>query len=137
MEFIGREEEINILQKADATKSYEGIVIYGRRRIGKSELIKESYRKLDILNLYYECVDASEETNAKFLCEKIAETFNIPTPDFKSIRDCLIFIFKKSLEAPLVFVLDEYPYLRKNSSAMDSVIQTIVDEYKNISHMSQ
>ena len=131
MKFIGRIEEISILQKAYASKDYEGIVVYGRRRIGKSELIKESYKNQNILNLYYECVDASEETNAKFLSEKMAETFNIPTPDFKSIRDCLIYIFKKSCDKPLVFVLDEYPYLRKNNSSIDSIIQTIVDEYKN------
>ena len=131
MKFIGREEEISVLQNSYKTNTYEGIVVYGRRRIGKSELIKESYKKLNILNLYYECVDASEETNAKFLSEKIAKTFNIPTPDFKTIRECLIYVFKKSLDKLLVFVLDEYPYLRKNNSAMDSIIQTIVDEYKN------
>ena len=131
MKFIGRKEEIGILQKAYKSNNFEGIVIYGRRRIGKSELIKESYRNLDIASLYYECVDASEETNAKFLSEKIAETFNIPVPDFKSIRECLIYIFKKSLNKPLVFSLDEYPYLRKNNSSMDSIIQTMIDEYKN------
>ena len=135
MEFIGREEELNILKESYKTKNYEGIVIYGRRRIGKSELIKESYRHINITNLYYECVDASEETNAKFLSEKIAETFNVPTPSFTSIRDCLIYIFKKSLDTPLVLVLDEYPYLRKNNYSLDSVIQTIVDEYKNISQL--
>ena len=92
MNFIGRKEEINLLKNTYNNDRYEGIVIYGRRRIGKSELIKESYKNLDIVSLYYECVDASEETNAKFLSEKIASTFNIPTPDFTNIRDCLIYI---------------------------------------------
>lgn len=135
MKFIGREEEISTLHKAYKTNNYEGIVIYGRRRIGKSELIKESYKNLNIPNLYFECVDASEETNAKYLSEKIAETFNIPTPDFKSLRDCIIYVFKKSKDQPLIFVLDEYPYLRKNNASIDSVIQSIVDEYKNISQL--
>ena len=135
MKFIGREEEINTLHKAYKTNNYEGIVIYGRRRIGKSELIKESYKNLNIPNLYFECVDASEETNAKYLSEKIAETFNIPTPDFKSLRDCIIYVFKKSKDQPLIFVLDEYPYLRKNNTSIDSVIQSIVDEYKNNSQL--
>mgnify|MGYP002625306941 CR=1 FL=1 len=92
MEFIGRQEKINILKNAYKNNNYEGIVIYGRRRIGKSELIKESYKDMNIINLYYECVDASEETNAKFLSEKITSTFNIPIPDFKTIRDCLNYI---------------------------------------------
>jgi len=135
MQFIGRNEEIKILKESYKTDNYEGIVVYGRRRIGKSELIKESYKDLDTLNLYFECVDASEETNAKFLSEKISTTFNIPLPDFKTIRDCLKFIFTKSLETPLILVLDEYPYLRKNNTSIDSIVQTIIDEYKTKSKL--
>ena len=130
MKFIGREDEINILKKAYETNNYEGIVIYGRRRIGKSELIKESFKYVDATTLYYECVDAREETNARFLSEKIAETFNIPIPDFKSIRECLHYIFKQSLNRKIILVLDEYPYMRKNNSSLDSIIQTVIDEYK-------
>ena len=130
MKFIGREDEINILKKAYETNNYEGIVIYGRRRIGKSELIKESFKYVDVTTLYYECVDAREETNARFLSEKIAETFNIPIPDFKSIRECLHYIFKQSLNRKIILVLDEYPYMRKNNSSLDSIIQTVIDEYK-------
>lgn len=130
MKFIGREDEINILKKAYETNNYEGIVIYGRRRIGKSELIKESFKYVDVTTLYYECVDAREETNAKFLSEKIAETFNIPVPDFRSIRECLHYIFKQSLNRKIILVLDEYPYMRKNNSSLDSIIQTVIDEYK-------
>ena len=130
MKFIGREDEINILKKAYETNNYEGIVIYGRRRIGKIELIKESFKYVDVTTLYYECVDAREETNAKFLSEKIAETFNIPVPDFRSIRECLHYIFKQSLNRKIILVLDEYPYMRKNNSSLDSIIQTVIDEYK-------
>lgn len=130
MRFIGRKEEIDILRKAYANDNYEGIVIYGRRRIGKSELIKESYREIDILTLYYECVDASEETNAKLLSEQIAKVFNIPTPDFRTMRECLKYVFEQSLNKKIVLVLDEYPYLRKNNASLDSIIQTIIDEYK-------
>ena len=135
MNFIGRQDELGILKKAYESNDYEGIVVYGRRRIGKSELIKESYKDTDLISLYYECVDASEKTNAKFLSEKISEVFNMPTPNFVSIRECLKFIFTQSLDKPVVLVLDEYPYLRKNNYSLDSIIQTIVDEYKNKCHL--
>lgn len=135
MEFIGRKEEIDILHKAYNSNGYEGIVIYGRRRIGKSELIKESYKNLDVINLYFECVDASENTNAQFLSEKIAETFNVPTPNFNTIKDCLKYIFDQSINKTIILVLDEYPYLRKNNSAIDSIVQIIVDEYKTRCHL--
>lgn len=130
MRFIGRKEEIDILRKSYANDNYEGIVVYGRRRIGKSELLKESLKGGDFLTIYYECVDAKEETNAKFLSESISKAFNIPVPDFKSIRECLNYTFEKSLEKKIVLVLDEYPYLRKNNSSLDSILQTIIDSYK-------
>lgn len=135
MNFIGRQDELGILKKAYESNDYEGIVVYGRRRIGKSELIKESYKDTNLISLYYECVDASEETNAKFLSEQISKVFNMPTPNFASIRECLKFIFTQSLDKTVVLVLDEYPYLRKNNYSLDSIIQTIVDEYKNKCHL--
>ena len=41
MKFIGRKDELSRLSEAYSSKEYEGILIYGRRRIGKSELIKQ------------------------------------------------------------------------------------------------
>lgn len=135
MKFIGRTEEIKLLKNVYSNSNYEGIVIYGRRRIGKSELIKESYKDFDAITVYYECVDSTEETNASFLCEQISKSFNIPVPNFKSIRECVDFIFQKSLEEKIIFVLDEYPYLRKNNASLDSVLQTLIDKYKMESHL--
>lgn len=130
MDFVGRTAELGVLNEAYRSDGYEGIVVYGRRRIGKSELIKESFKTIDAGHLYFECVDASEETNARFLSEKIAETFHIPVPSFRSIRECLLYFFDRSLSQKMILVLDEYPFLRKNNPSMDSILQTVVDEYK-------
>ena len=95
--FIGRSDELKRLEDSYNNDSYEGIIIYGRRRIGKSELIKESFKKIDCKKIYYECKKASEELNVSSLCDKIAEVFNIPKPDFKELDKALRFIFEKSI----------------------------------------
>ena len=51
MEFIGRKNKIEILNNLYNTENYEGILMHGRRRIGKSELIKESL-KISLIKRY-------------------------------------------------------------------------------------
>jgi len=83
--FYGRIEELKMLADAYNNDSFESIAIYGRRRIGKSELIKESYKDLKCKKIYYECKKASEEFNVKALSDKLAEVFEIPKPDFETL----------------------------------------------------
>lgn len=110
-------------------------LIYGRRRIGKSELIKQSLRENDVISIYYECKQTSEKNNVDSLAEIIGETFNFPKPSFDNIEEVLVYMFKKAEEIPIILVLDEYPYLRENVKGLDSIIQTVIDKYKDTSHM--
>ena len=110
-------------------------LIYGRRRIGKSELIKQVLRETDVQSIYYECKQTTEQNNVDTLAGIVAETFDFPKPSFKDIEELLSFLFKKAETSPLILVLDEYPYLRENVKGLDSIIQTIVDKYKDTSRM--
>ncbi len=129
--FYGRIEELKLLNIAYNNDSFESIAIYGRRRIGKSELIKESYRDLNYKKIYYECKKASEELNISALSDKLAEVFDIPKPDFKTLDSALRFVFEKSINERIIMVIDEYPYMRGNSDYLDSIIQDVIDDYKN------
>ena len=98
MEFIGRKEELKKLKRAYSTKESEGILVYGRRRIGKSELIKESYKTEKCKVVYYECVKVSEESNTRAFAEVIGKVFGLPTPAFSSFGDAVEFLFKRSVK---------------------------------------
>lgn len=129
MEFIGRYEELKKLKHAYATKEYEGILVYGRRRIGKSELIKESYKTEKCKVVYYECVKVSEESNTRAFAEVIGKVFGLPTPAFSSFGDAVEFLFRSSVNEKIILVLDEYPYLREKIQGCDSIFQRIIDTY--------
>ena len=73
MDFFGRKEELEILNKAYSNDNFESIIMYGRRRIGKSELIKKSYEEFDCKKIYFECFKASETLNID-----IPQMINIP-----------------------------------------------------------
>ena len=53
--FIGREKELEELTEKINNDCFESILIYGRRRIGKTELIKEAIKSANSKVIYYEC----------------------------------------------------------------------------------
>ena len=110
-------------------------LIYGRRRIGKSELIKQALKETDIKSIYYECKQTTERNNVDSLAELIAEIFDFPKPAFENIEALLQFLFKMSEKEPMILVLDEYPYLRENAKGLDSILQSLIDHYKDTSNM--
>ena len=55
MKFIGRENEKKKLIDTLNKNYSETILIYGRRRVGKSELIKQCLKEIDDTSIYYEC----------------------------------------------------------------------------------
>lgn len=56
-------------------------LIYGRRRIGKSELIRQVLKETELKSIYYECKQTTEQNNVDSLSELVGETF-----DFRSLH---------------------------------------------------
>ena len=133
--FYGRENERKKLCTMFQTDGQKISLIYGRRRIGKSELIKQVLKETDIKSVYYECKQTTEQNNVDSLAELIGEAFDFPKPAFENMEDLLRFLFQKSEKEPMILVLDEYPYLRENSKGLDSVLQSVIDHYKDTSNM--
>ena len=110
-------------------------LIYGRRRIGKSELIRQVLKETELKSIYYECKQTTEQNNVDSLSELVGETFDFPKPAFADMESLLRFLFRTSEKKPLILVLDEYPYLRENAKGLDSVLQSVIDEYRDRSNM--
>ena len=135
MPFWGRVQEQKKINNMLAKNSQEVALIYGRRRVGKSELIKECLRNSSLQAVYYECKQTTEMNNVESLAELISEAFALPPLAFKNIEDILEFFFKQAQRTPLILVLDEYPYLREAVKGMDSILQSLIDKYKDISQL--
>lgn len=135
MKFIGRETELKKLCSAYRTDDQAAVLIYGRRRVGKSELIKHSLEKVSSPSIYYECKETSERNNIDSLSALISEQYDYPSLAFQSMEGVLEFLFKQSTKAGLILVLDEYPYLRSMVKGLDSILQTLLDRYEGRSHL--
>lgn len=134
--FLGRNEELKKLNKCMSIGDMNLVLIYGRKRVGKTALVLESLRQSWIKNIYYECKEVAELSNVASLANTLSETLNLPPLAFNGIESVLDYIFKMSCEEKMVLVLDEYPYLRKSVKGMDSLLQSLIDKYRDKSHLT-
>ena len=129
MEFIGREQEQKAIQKLLDSKGYQAGILYGRRRRGKTELIKHVLSNNSMPFIRYQCKESSEEDNAQLLTEQIRSALNIPYLYFNHFMDAVSFLFEYSKDHSLCLVLDEYPYIRGLIKGCDSQLQNIIDKH--------
>lgn len=132
MKFLGRTEQRKKLHQILEKDGQTVTLIYGRRRVGKSELIKQALKETDTLSIYYECKQTTELNNVDSLAVLIAGKFGLPKPAFGSMEEVLDFFFQRSCQEKLVFVLDEYSYLRECVIGLDSILQSFIDKYHDI-----
>lgn len=135
MKFYGRATELKRMKRELNADDMRMTLIYGRRRIGKSELVKQAIKEANIKAIYYECKQVTEESNVQSICEVVYDTLDLPKLGYTKVEEIVDYIFKLSKDENIVFVLDEYPYLRGAVKGLDSIIQALVDKYRDNSKL--
>ena len=135
IKFIGRKEFLYKLKKQVDTDEMSFSLIYGRRRVGKSELVKETLRCAKEKSIYFECKQVAEESNVASLSAIVSDVMGLPKLGYTDIESLLDYIFKLAVNEKLILVLDEYPYLRESVKGLDSILQSLVDRYRESSKL--
>ena len=125
MKFVDRIDEAARLKDALAREKSSLVVMYGRRRLGKSTLIKRVLSDTDV----YFLADRSEGQHQRILLAKVlAQVFpdfdKLTYPDWESIFRAVNYRTDKRF----TLCLDEFPYLVEQSPELPSVLQKLVDE---------
>lgn len=136
MKFIGREKELKKLDKIIRSDEFSFALIYGRRRVGKSELIHQALSNCKERKIYYECKQVAEQSNVTSLSDILSEMLGLPKLGFNDIESLLKYIFDLATKEKMILVLDEYPYLRESVKGMDSILQSLIDQYRNTSKLT-
>ena len=127
MKFIGRQYELAMLEKFWNSDDFEFIVIYGRRRIGKSSLI-DVFRE-GKMGVYFEAVEGGTEVSQLHLMSRavskgLYNSDNLTYPDFISLFDD---IAKKATSERIYLAIDEISYLCESCPEMVGLLQHYVD----------
>ena len=129
MEFVDRDKELAQLQKALKREKPQFLVIYGRRRIGKSTLIKKvmDFGRGDIYFLADKTSEPSQRQLFSATVDMSIEGFGMASyPSWES----LLVSLNRSLDHRVTVCLDEFPYLVKSCPALPSILQKLIDEGK-------
>ena len=133
--FIGRERELNSLNKLYHSGKFEFVVIYGRRRVGKTALINHFID--DKQAIYFMGVESNAKQNLENFSRNIMEyTSGISAEtSFLSFQSALETVFRLSQKERLILVIDEYPYVARASRSLASTLQMLIDRYKDHSKL--
>ena len=126
--FIGREKELSELKEQFGSDRKSIVLVYGKRRIGKTRLLEEALKDFDGIVVNHLCVKSSYDGNLRLICRSVALSFGLsPSLTFSTIFD--LFDFIKAQNKKTLIILDEYQYLKESGKDMevDSLIQVVAD----------
>lgn len=126
--FVGRKKELNTLNKAYSSDGFQMIVLYGRRRIGKSTLLREFIK--DKKAIFYTCTKIGKKNVDLFS----SEVLRVLDPDLKdivfaSLDAVLSYITEKIKNEKQIIIIDELPYWAEKDDSVLSVFQKYIDEF--------
>lgn len=123
--FVDREKDCQRLQNALQRVDCQFIVVYGRRRIGKSTLIKHVLRQNK--DLYFLSDQTSEQNQRQLFANMVAthiDGFNkVQYPDWETLLRAL----NNQLDERLTICWDEFPYMVKSCPSLPSVLQKLLN----------
>ena len=127
--FIGRQMELDFLNTKYNTKGGQLVVLYGRRRIGKTETLREFCK--DKEHVFYSCRECADEEQLKSFSIRMLK------PDMPLSKYVSSFIdWSQALAAitdlpgkdKKLLIIDEFPYMVQSNKSIPSILQNLWDE---------
>ena len=128
--FIGRKRELQFLEDRYNSKGGQFVVLYGRRRIGKTETLREFCK--DKPHIFYSCREVSDKLQLRSFSDSLLRA-DIPAAKYIREFDNWETAFKSIIDLPYgdrkkLIIIDEFPYMCKANESIPSVLQNLWDE---------
>ena len=128
--FIGRKAELQFLENKYRQKDGQLIVLYGRRRVGKTETLRQFCKGKP--HIFFSCRECTDKMQLKNFSEKLLRE-NIPARSYITEFSDWEKAFRAITELPYgdakkLVVIDEFPYMCKGNPSIPSILQNLWDE---------
>lgn len=128
MKFINRERELNFLESKWQEKGAQLIVIWGKRRVGKTELIKQFIKNKPYI--YFLSQSTNETDQLRRFSQEVGKFFNDPFLQRRGFGDWVeSFEYIKNKSRKCILAIDEFPFLIQANRGIPSLFQKAWDEY--------
>ena len=136
--FIGREQELEFLNSKYKSAGGQLIVLYGRRRVGKTETLREFCKGKP--HVFFSCTQTTDKVQLRSFSNRMLKE-NIPAGRYLSEFGDWESAFRSALELPYgeekkLLVIDEFPYMCRGNKSIPSILQNLWDgELRNANVM--
>jgi hypothetical protein len=121
-QFVDRDVELDQLTDCYKSGTAEFVVIYGRRRLGKSELVRQSIADRDDA-VYYQAVESTAQNQR----EQFVDTATAQFPSLHNVRRDWEVLLETLGKEDAIVVIDEFPFLIDEDESLPSRIQRVWD----------
>jgi len=129
--FHGRKTELEKLNEMYHSANFEFVVIYGRRRVGKTTLIREFVKNKK--TVFFVASESTSADNLISLSRCIGGKSSAPV--FRDYEGALSAIFGSARSERVIFVIDEFPYLAESHRGISSLLQILIDHRRDDSKL--
>jgi hypothetical protein len=127
--FIGRQAELDFLNNKYTAKGGQLIVLYGRRRVGKTETLREFCK--DKEHVFYSCRECADDEQLKSFSQRMLKPGMQASKYINTFTDW-VQAFSVVPDLPgagkKLLIIDEFPYMARSNKSIPSIIQNLWDE---------
>lgn len=129
--FIGRQDELQFLEDKYSAPNGQLIVLYGRRRVGKTETLRRFC--MNKPHVFYSCTESPNDLQLRSFSERILQQ-DIPAAKYIKAFTSWQEAFASIVELPSsknqkkLLIIDEFPYMVKGDTSIPSILQNLWDE---------
>ena len=129
--FIGRKNELQLLDSLNTSGKFEFLVLYGRRRVGKTSLLKEFSKNKEII--FFSAQEKNDSLNLQDFSRTVQNFFEGRSfSSFESWQKAFEYIDHKSSEKHTTIIIDEFPFIASENPSVKSILQHTIDhEWSN------
>jgi AAA+ ATPase superfamily predicted ATPase len=127
--FVGRKYELSVLNKLYNEDSFQLVVMYGRRRVGKTTLMNEFCKNKQ--HIFFVAQEHNDKMSLESFSQRIFNFFglkNMPT-SFETWEKAFLFLSSNAKEQKIVVILDEFPYIVNSNKSVPSILQNLIDHH--------
>lgn len=124
--FVGRERELAGLESLYQSDAFQCVIVWGRRRVGKTTLLREFAKGKNVIHFTAIQTSAAESLES-FSRAILAPAGGSGTPVFPDWKAAFDHLADRSRTGRLALIIDEYPYLAQSYTPISTLLQAYID----------
>lgn len=131
---LGRKNELERLEELYNSEKFEFLIMYGRRRVGKTTILQEFANRHEVI--FYSAQEKNDSLNLQDFSRTIQYFFEGQyIAPFLSWKDAFSYITRKVKEQKIVLIIDEFPFMAGPNPSIKSLLQHEIDHNWNNHNM--